>query len=299
MLHDDELPAGVDVVRRLLHDQRPDLTGLALTPVGGGTDNTMYRLGPDLLVRLPRAPGNAESLRTELVWLPRLGPLLPLDVPEPVHAGEPVSYRPLPWAIYRWIDGVQPGATTVRDWSAYGADLGRFVRDLHALDPMGARRGPGLDGYRGGVLQDLADELPGAFAELRAVAGDRVDVGVLQRIWDDALRLPEPAGPPVWLHGDLKPTNLLVRDGRLAAVLDFGGLTIGHPDAEHAVAWGLHPDARAAYRSAAGVDDLRWARARAWAVAIDVLALPYYWHTYPGIVAESLARVDAVCAEVA
>ncbi|WP_344330446.1 aminoglycoside phosphotransferase family protein, partial [Kitasatospora putterlickiae] len=316
-LHTDEIPADENLVRTLLRAQRPEWAGLALAPAGAGTDNTMYRLGDDLLVRLPRTPDAARSVRKEQRWLPRLAPLLGRAVPEPVHIGAPGAGFPLDWSVYRWIEGAEPGPASVRDWAGFGAGLAAFVRELHGLDLMGASRADELSWYRGGSLRDCDEWVTPRLADCRALVGpgaerpdgsgdlgvdapgvdapgvDTLDVDALERLWRAGLALPEPSAPQVWLHGDLKPTNLLVREGGLHAVIDFGCLSIGRPDAEHATVWDLPPAARRAYWDALDLDEPTWTRARAWAIAVGASGLSYYWHTYPAFVAECLARLRA------
>ncbi|MGC4896123.1 aminoglycoside phosphotransferase family protein [Micromonospora sp. DT31] len=296
-LHEDEIPVDEGVVRALLVDQCPEWAALPLTPAGAGTDNTMYRLGSDLLVRVPRTADKAGSLRKEQQWLPRLAPLLPYAVPEPLHAGTPAAAFPLPWSVLRWIHGDEVRPDTVQDWATLGTDLATFVRRLHATDLLGATRTGTLSGYRGGSLHPCDSWIAPALDDCRSRIGDEIDVDTLQRLWRAALTLPEPAGPHVWLHGDLKPTNLLARDGRLHAVIDFGGLAVGSPDAEHAPIWDLPPPARHAYREALGLDDVTWARARAWALGVAASGVSYYWDTFPAFVAECRHRLRAILAD--
>jgi aminoglycoside phosphotransferase (APT) family kinase protein len=293
-LHANEIEIDVPLVTSLLTAQRPEWAGLPLSPAGAGTDNTMYRLGNALLVRLPRTADTARSVRKEQEWLPRLGPCLPCAVPEPVYAGAPTAAYPLPWSVYRWIPGAEPGPATVRDWRAFGSDLASFVRELHAADLRGATRTGDLSWYRGGTLHACDEWIARCLADSRAKAGAWLDVDTLERLWRTALALPAPRSGHVWLHSDLRPGNLLVRDGRLRAVIDFGALSVGAPDAEHSTVWDLPPEARYAYRSFLDLDDLTWARARAWAIAVGVSGLAYYWHTYPAFVAECRARLTAI-----
>ncbi|WP_412538442.1 aminoglycoside phosphotransferase family protein [Longispora sp. K20-0274] len=296
-LHENEVPADEAVVRALLRAQCPQWADLPLSPAGAGTDNTMYRLGADLLVRLPRTADNATSLRTEQLWLPRLAPLLARRVPEPVHAGTPTVAFPLPWSAYRWIDGAEPGPDTVGDWAAFGADLAAFVRGLHAVDLMGATRSGDLSWYRGGSLRDCDEWARRCFEDCRNTPGMELDIDTLERFWREGADLPNPSGPHVWLHGDLKPTNLLVAEGALHAVIDFGCLSVGFPDAEHATVWDLPTEARRAYWAAMDLDEATWTRARAWAIGVGVSGLSYYWHTYPAFVAECRARLQAILAD--
>jgi aminoglycoside phosphotransferase (APT) family kinase protein len=121
-----------------------------------------------------------------------------------------------------------------------------------------------------------------------------LDFEQLRRLWQAALALPEPSGPHVWLHGDLKPTNLLVQQGKPYAVIDFGSLSVGFPDAEQAPLWDFPAEARQAYWNAVSIDELTWLRARAWAIAVGVSGVSYYWDTYPAFVSECLSRLQAI-----
>ncbi|MCH0541133.1 aminoglycoside phosphotransferase family protein [Streptomyces sp. MUM 203J] len=298
-LHHDEIRVDGTLVRSLLEAQRPEWAGLPLTRAGEGTDNTMFRLGADLLVRLPRTVGNARAVRKEQEWLPRLAPLLTCRVPEPVHAGTPTGAFPVDWSVYRWIDGAEPGPATVRDWAAFGTDLAAFVRELHGLDLMGATRRDDLGWYRGGGLRACDEWVGESLRDCRAEVGAELDVDTLERLWRAGLALPESSARHVWLHGDLKPTNLLVREGRLHAVIDFGGLSVGLPDAEHATVWDLPPEARQAYWNALGLDEATWTRARAWAIAVAASGISYYRHTCPAFVSECRARLRAVLSDAA
>ncbi|MGC1209844.1 MAG: aminoglycoside phosphotransferase family protein, partial [Micromonospora sp.] len=295
-LHANEVLVDEALVRSLLEAQRPEWADLPLSPAGAGTDNTMYRLGDELLVRLPRTADTARSIRKEQEWLPRLAPLLSCRIPEPVHTGAPTEAFPLVWSVYRWIEGDEARTDTVRDWGSFGADLAAIVRELHGIDLMGATRTDELSWYRGGSLRPCDQWISRSLADCRATVGAELDVDMLGRLWRAALALPEPAGADEWLHGDLKPTNLLVRDGKLHAVIDFGALSIGFPDAEHATVWDLPPEARQAYWNALHLDDVTWARARGWAIAVGVSGISYYWHTYPAFVAECRARLQSILA---
>ncbi|WP_329253181.1 aminoglycoside phosphotransferase family protein [Streptomyces canus] len=298
-LHEDEIPVDETLVRSLLKAQRPEWADLPLSPAGAGTDNIMYRLGDDLLVRLPRTADNGNSVRKELEWIPRLAPFLACPIPEPVHAGTPTDIFPLVWSVYRWIDGDEAGPDTVQDWAAFGADLAAVARELHGIDLMGATRADGLSWYRGGSLEPCDQWVGRCLNECRTTVGSELDLDTLEQLWQAALALPEPSGPHVWLHGDLKPTNLLVREGKLHAVIDFGGLSVGFPDAEHATLWDLPPQARQAYWDTLNLDEATWTRARAWAIAVGVSGISYYWHTFPAFVAECRARLRAILIDAA
>jgi len=296
-LHEDEVRVDEAAVRSLLAAQCPQWVDLPLSPAGAGTDNVMFRLGGELLVRLPRTPGTSRAIGKEQHWLPRLAPHLTCRVPEPVHVGTPTAGFALPWSVYRWIDGQEPRPGAVRDWAGFGRDLAAFVRQLHAVDLTGATRDGDLSWYRGGSLHACHEWTAAAFDGCRRTVGGELDLHALERLWRAGLEAPDPPAPHVWLHGDLKPSNLLVRDGALHAVLDFGALSVGRPDAEHAPVWDLPPEARHAYRETLALDDGTWARARAWAILVGVSGIPYYWDTYPAFVVECRARLDAILAD--
>ncbi|SNY52469.1 aminoglycoside phosphotransferase family protein [Paractinoplanes atraurantiacus] len=288
-LHPDEIVIDAETVRSLLVSQCPQWADLPLSPAGGGTENTMYRLGDDLLVRLPRSVSRAAPLLIEQRWLPRLAPHLPLSIPVPLYAGRPSASYPAAWSVLRWIDGSPPSGDL--DWASLGRDLFGFVAALHDIDIEDAvvRRW-----YRSGELAPCDEDARKALAACRPLVGDTIDIDLLEDLWSAALTLPRTSSAEVWLHTDLKPTNLLVRGGRLSAVIDFGGLTIGFPDAEHAPVWDLPPAARDAYWNAAGLDGATWQRARAWAIFIGASGIPYYWDTYPAFVTECRSRLQAI-----
>lgn len=265
-------PAEIDVtpglVRELLRAQHPDLAGLPLRVVATGWDNVLVRLGDELVVRLPRRQLGADLVEHEQAWLPRLAPLLPLPVPVPVRTGAPGLGYPWSWSICRWLPGTDALTSPPEDPAETAHALGAVLRVLRAHPTDGAPDNP----YRG---RPLATRDETTRERLDAV-GDRtgVDPGRVLRCWEAALAVPAWGGEPVLLHGDLHPGNLLVRDGHLSAVLDFGDLTAGDPAADLSVAWMLLPaPERSTLRAVVGdVDDDQWARARGWAVA---LALAY------------------------
>jgi aminoglycoside phosphotransferase (APT) family kinase protein len=273
-LHDNETVADGELVRRLLAAQLPHLSSLALTRVPStGTDNVIYRLGTDLSVRLPRVPGATRQIAFEAEWLPRLAARVAVALPEPVATGTPGEGYPWPWAVHRWIDGVHPTGDLAGS-ARFAADLGRFVAELRSVDATGAPRG-----YRSVSLRTREPE----FREWTAAARGLIDTAAVLAAWDEALAAPEWDGPPVWSHGDLLPGNVLTRDGRLRAVLDFGTAGVGDPACDALAGWALlDAPARRVFRLEAGFDDATWARGRGWALTF-VTALTYYRDTNPAL----------------
>lgn len=296
-LHDDEITLDTEQVRQLLRAQKPQWADLPLTPAGAGTDNTMLRLGDDLLLRLPRRPSTAADVAKEQRWLPRLAPHLPLEIPTPVAQGASQDDYPFPWSVYRWIEGSEPGPDTVTDWARLGADLAGFIRALHSVDLMGATsQDPGLHWYRCEPLAQLADAGREAIQELRdgPPLDIDLDLDAVAARWEHVVDVPDPVRPPSWLHSDLRAANLLVRDGHLCAVVDFGALSVGNPTAEHAACWDLPPQGRVAYRETLGLDEATWQRAQGWALLPSLTGATYYRDTWPEFVLQCLEKVRLV-----
>ncbi|MBY8881300.1 aminoglycoside phosphotransferase family protein [Actinacidiphila acidipaludis] len=272
MMHDDEVPTDAGLVRRLLAGQFPRWAALDIRPVrSAGTDNAIYRVGDELAVRLPRITSAVEQVGFEHAWLPRLAPLLPAAVSVPVAVGRPGEGYPYPWAVVRWIEG---GHLTeeMRDDHAFAHDLGVFVAALRTADTTGARVG-----YRTVPLRTRDGEV----REWAARAADLIDAPAAVRAWERALAQPEWDGPPAWAHGDLIPGNILVADGRLRAVIDFGTSGVGDPACDAIPAWALlTARTRPTFRAAAGFDDASWARGRGWALTF-VSGIDYYRRTNP------------------
>lgn len=296
-LHVDETPVDLALAGRLVAIEFPEWSDLPLTPAGGGTDNIMFRLGADLLLRVPRTPGTAAALVKEQTWLPRLAPYLPVRIPEPVAAGRPVAGFPHRWAVYRWIQGTEPSPGTVEDWPSFGRALAEFVRALRAADSMGACRSPGLNFYRGQRFADRPAWTYDVLADCADLPDEDTDLAHSRAVIDAADAAGSPHLRPTWLHGDLRPANLLAHDGRLAAVIDFGALSIGDPTAEHAAVWDLPRAAREAYRGALSVDDATWLRAAAWSLLIGLSGIVHYRISWPDFADGCRRRVREVLAD--
>ena len=247
-------------MRRLLADQAPRWADLPLRPVPvDGWDNRTYRLGDDLAVRLPTAAGYAAAVDKESTWLPVLAPLLPLPVPEVLLRGEPGHGYPHPWSVRRWIEGEPMDAGLVDD-PQLAEDLAAFLRVLHSLDHVGGP-GAGEHSFHRGASVAVYDD---GTREALEVLADRVDGAAARRVWDDGLAA-RFEGVPTWFHGDVARGNLLLRRGRLAAVIDFGTSGVGDPACDLVITWtSFAGAAREVFRDAMAADDGAWARARAW-----------------------------------
>ena len=289
-MHDGEVDIDPELVRRLLAAQFPQLTDLPIREVEAtGTVNAIYRLGDHLYARLPRVQGWAQDLDKEWQWLPRLAPHLSLQIPEPFAHGHHESSYPFAWAIYRWIDGQPYADALVDDERVAAGELARFVAELRRVAPAGAPRG----GRR--PLRELDAVTRAAIRS----AADAIDSDAATAAWELALQAPAWNGTPVWIHTDLLRSNVLVRDGRLRAVIDFGGAGVGDPAADVIAAWSvLGPTGRGVFRDALAVDDGTWDRARGFALHQAALIIPYYRETNPGFVAPAKRTVEEILADI-
>jgi aminoglycoside phosphotransferase (APT) family kinase protein len=251
-----------ELVRRLIAAQFPGWAGLPIRSAEPqGWDNRTFRLGDALGVRLPSAARYVAQVEKEQAWLPRLAPHLPRPIPAPVAVGAPGDGYPWPWSINRWLEG-EPAASGVADLTGFATDVGAFLAALQAIDAVDGPAAGTHSFWRGGPLATYDGETRAAIAQL----GDRIDGVVATRVWEAALATSW-TRPPVWVHGDVAVNNLLLRDGRLAAVIDFGCCAVGDPACDLVLAWTLFEgESRAAFRAALPLDEATWARARGWAL---------------------------------
>ncbi|MFN8499012.1 MAG: aminoglycoside phosphotransferase family protein [Anaerolineae bacterium] len=293
-MHADEIHTDETLVRRLLAAQLPPWASLPIAPVASaGTDNALYRLGGDLVARLPRIHWAVGQVEKEWRWLPRLAPHLPLAVPVPLALGQPGAGYPWHWSVCRWLDGENAIAAPLADLRPAAADLAGFIAALQRLDASGGPP-PGPHNSGRGVPLAMRDEATrAAIAALRGV----IPTDAAEAAWQAALDASEYAGAPVWIHGDLLPGNLLVRQGRLSAVIDFGCLGVGDPACDLLPAWTLFDgESRAVFRAALKADDAAWARGRGWALSFGLTALAYYQTSNPvlaGVARRAIAEVLA------
>jgi aminoglycoside phosphotransferase (APT) family kinase protein len=279
-IHPGMHPIDDELVRRLLAIQFPQWAGLPLQRwPSGGTVNAMYRLGDDMVVRLPLVQGGTKDVSMEQEWLPRLAPHLPASIPEVLGAGHPAQGYPWPWSVYRWLAGEHPVEGELSDPVLLAGDLAGFVAAMRSITLRGAPKA-----HRGGPLASQDAETRAAIEKLRGIPQEGVDCDAAAAVWEEALQAPGWDGPPVWLHADLMPGNLLVDGSRLTAVIDFGCTGIGDPACDLFPAWNLLPgDAREVFRKALAVDDVTWIRGRGRTLSQALIALPYYRKTNPAM----------------
>jgi aminoglycoside phosphotransferase (APT) family kinase protein len=264
-----EVDVSVELVRRLLAEQHPDLAGLAVGVLANGWDNLVCTVGADLLARLPRRALAAELVAHEQRWLPALAPGLPLPIPAPVRVGRPAGRYPWHWSVVPFLPGQVAALAAPDDLALAAVALGEFLAALHVPAPPEAPVNP----FRGGPLAARAGRVT---EHLGLIAGG-TDARAARAIWESAVAAPPWAGPPAWVHGDLHPANILVNAGRISAVIDFGDLTSGDPATDLSVAWMLFPAAeRAIFWQAYGhADDHTRARAHGWALSLALVFLTH------------------------
>jgi aminoglycoside phosphotransferase (APT) family kinase protein len=291
-MHADEVDIDDVLVGRLVAGQFPEWADLPIEPVASsGTDNAMFRMGADLAVRLPRIPGAAKDVAVEQEWVPLLVPHLPVAVPTPVACGEPAEGYPYPWTVCRWLPGTNPVVDDLAAPEQLAADLAAFII---ALRRIGRAHAPSSS--RGVPLATRDEPTRAAIA----ASDGLIDTAAVTAVWQDALRIPARSGQPAWTHADLSPGNLLVRDGRLTAVIDWSVAGVGDPTVDLIVAWNLLPaSARPAFREALAADDDTWHRGRGWALSISLIQLPYYQHTNPALAANSRHVIAEILADTA
>nr|WP_311132177.1 aminoglycoside phosphotransferase family protein [Nonomuraea gerenzanensis]SBO91187.1 phosphotransferase [Nonomuraea gerenzanensis] len=273
------------LVRRLVDTQFPQWSALPLELLDpAGSDHVIYRLGERLSVRLPRHAGAIGQAEKELEWLPRLAPRLPLAIPVPVGVGEPDFGYPWRWAVSRWLEGEVATVEALADSSAAAVRLAEF---LSALQQFGSEQATRED-LAGRPLSDRDRATRAAIAEV----GDVFDTTAMTELWNAALSAPGWDRPPVWFHGDFHTGNLLTVDGRLSAVIDFGGLGVGDPACDLIIAFTLmSAGSRAIFRAALEVDDATWTRGRGWALATGLNAYTTYAAVEPRVAAQTTRQI--------
>jgi aminoglycoside phosphotransferase (APT) family kinase protein len=289
-MHADEFETDATLVQRLLAAQFPAWASLRIARVeSSGTDNAIYRLGDEMAVRLPRIPSAALQVSKEIAWLPRLAPRLPLAIPVPLARGSPGEGYPWDWSICRWLEGDNATIDRLADPHTAARDLARFVVALRGIDASG---GPLAGAHNFGRGVPLAERDVPTRAAIDALRGT-IDTVAATRAWEAALMASAWSDAPTWIHGDLHSGNLLAVDGRLTAVIDFGGLGVGDPACDLMVAWNLFSaDARETFRSTVAVDDATWARGRGWALSFGLIALPYYRDRNPALAKIARHAID-------
>lgn len=282
------------LVRRLVTTQFPQWKDEPITPIEpGGWDNRTFRLGTTMSVRLPSAERYAAQVEKEHRWLPVLAPQLPLPIPVPLARGRPAFGYPWAWSVYGWIEGAIATHARVGTGVQCATALAAFLVALQRIDPAGGPAPGAHNFFRGGCLSVYDGETRSAIAAL----GGGVDASAAREVWNAARAVPFD-GAPVWIHGDVSAANLLIRAGRLAAVIDFGSTGVGDPACDLTIAWTLFSaPARGAFRTGLPLDAATWARARGWALWKALITLAEHADSNPARAARAGRIIDIVCTD--
>lgn len=280
-MHDNEFNIDEALVANLLKQQHSKLAGLPLTKIKHyGTDNAIFRIGDEYAIRLPRVEYARQQIVKEQTWLPKFAPHLPFVIPTPVKIGKSSKEFPHPWYVYHWIDGVDAYNEPPSDLNQVAQDLAGFIKALWKVNTNGA------PAARRGLPLNTQDK---AVREAISNLTDMVDTDAIASIWEKYLEVPDWNKLPVWLHADLLPSNLLLQNGKLHAVIDFGLMGVGDPACDLIPAWCLFDsDARKIFKESLGVDENTWIRGKGWALSIALIIMPYYKDTNPVLM--SVAR---------
>ncbi|SEI03803.1 Predicted kinase, aminoglycoside phosphotransferase (APT) family [Rhizobium tibeticum] len=282
------------LVRRLIATQFPEWSALPIRPVDfGGWDNRTFHLGAGMTVRLPSAAHYADQVAKEQQWLPILAQQLPLPIPVPLAMGRPDESYPWPWSIYEWRDGETALAERIDDLCEFATTLAGFLDALQAADATGGPPPGSHNFFRGGSLKVYDAQTHEALVRLDG----RIDTRLATQVWDAALSTSW-QGVPVWFHGDIAYGNLLVRNGRLDAVIDFGTSGVGDPACDLAITWHLFEgESREVFRKARPLDAGTWARGRGWTLWKSLIVVAGMTGANPVDVKRSWQVIDGVLAD--
>ncbi len=296
---DEHVSINETLVRQLIDTQFPQWADLFIHPVAkSGWDNRTFHLGDHMLVRMPSAADYALQVEKEQRWLPKLAPHLPLPIPVPLALGVPSQNYPWHWSVYRWLEGESAASAPIHNINDFATSLGQFLTALQSIDVSnGPVAGP-HSFYRGGALSIYDAETRQAIETLK----HKIDTNTATHVWETALAT-DWNQSPVWVHGDISTGNLLVKNGQLSAVIDFGQLCVGDPACDLAIAWTLFKDnSRKAFQASLKLDTDTWARGRAWtlwkalicAAGLDPnnAETTQYWMIIDEVLLDHICRVD-------
>ncbi len=284
----------VSLVSQLISEQFPHWAELPVKPLEfNGWDNRTFRLGNDMCVRLPSAEAYAEQVEKEQLWLPILAPLVPLPIPVPLAKGNPDIRYPWSWSVYRWLDGENATIECIADLCQFATTLAQFLSALQRANTTGGPLPGKHNFFRGGPLTIYNDETRIAINTLHG----KIDTAAVTAIWDTALQATWNE-PPAWVHGDVSAANLLVKNGCLSAVIDFGCSAVGDPACDLVIAWALFSDeSREIFRTEIQADSGTWARARGWSIWKGLITLVQYIDTNSLLAEKARHVIDQTIAD--
>lgn len=252
-----------NLVKTLIKEQYPNFSDLKIVEVeNSGNDNRTFHLGDSMLVRLPSGKEYASQIEKEMYWLPKLSPYISLDIPLPLFKGNPTKEYPFNWGIYKWIEGETLTYKDILNLDLLAIDLAKFLKELQSIDATLGPKAGKHNFYRGGSLNIYDNETRIALKNLKNI----FDTNSLENIWKKCLKS-KYTNKPVWIHGDIAVGNLLIKDGRLSAVIDFGILGTGDPACDYVIAWTFFSNkSREIFKSHLNCDEETFERAKGWAL---------------------------------
>ena len=274
-MHKDEFKIDKNLVYNLLKDQFKELSNLPIEPMNSsGTDNALFRLGNEYIVRLPRINSATKNIDKEYEWLPKLSPHLNIPISNPIFKGVPSKDYPWNWLILKWNEGINPEFEQGNEYELLAKDLADFLNELHDIK---LTNGP--VSRRGVPLIELDIETKRAIEKLE----NEIDIPSIKKLWQQLVNIPEWQQDPVWIHGDLLPGNILIQNNRLNAVIDFSDVGMGDPAIDLIIAWSLfNSSSRKIFReNLNNIDNDTWERGKGWALSIALIILPYYKDSNP------------------
>lgn len=286
-MHVDEVDTSPELVKDLLLGQFPEWASDPIQIMQPeGTDNAMYRLGNNKLIRLPRTKGSSLNIEKEMTWLPKLEPSLPIPIPKIIGTGFPDKDYPFHWLICEWLDGLNPNQEGMLDEHMAAKDLGAFVKAMQHINPV---NGPSC--RRGKPLNTCDEEVKKSIPLLKELYDEKL----ISELWEFTSNVPLWEHDPVWIHGDLHSGNLLAKEKKIVGVVDWGLAGVGDPACDMMVAWTLlGQEGRKIFRSIVQPDDDTWHRGRGWALFLGIVGYPYYRITNPIFASIAKRALDQV-----
>lgn len=290
----EKVTTNLALVEKLIATQCPQWSHLPISKVAsGGTDNDIYKLGDDMCVRLPRFAYAKGQIEQEAKYLPHFK-ALPLKTPSSLMVGRPAHEYPWQWAVYDWLPGQEATPDKLNDMHQVAKQLAEFLQALHKIKTNNAPSSGQNNSNRGCDLTVCDQPTRNAIKNLN----DEYEAETLQQIWHNALKTPKWSKPPIWVHGDIKYDNLLARNGKLSAVIDFGLMGVGDPAVDLMLAWNLLPtSARQTFKTALYINENTWQRGRGWALSVSLVALAYYKNTNQKLSAISRHTINEIIKE--
>lgn len=267
-----EYKINVELARTVLSSHATEWAELPIKPIKStGTDNALFMLGNDSVLRIPKRESAVILLEKELNWLPTLRGL-PLAVPELLYHGKTKQELSFDFGIFRWMHGQIASPDQIVDSKQAASDLAEFLVALRDVNTLHAPRAGQQNNNRGVSLVDLSENVVSSID----ILADEINAVDAQRLWERVCSTPS-AINPVWVHGDLKADNMIAVDGVLVGVIDWGLSAVGDPAVDFAAAWTwVEPESRELFRWVCQIEENDWQRAKGWALYCAVIALSYY-----------------------